>query len=247
MPRLAPSSPSGPRVTTRGQVISGPGSPASRSARGGGSSPRRHPPPPLPGRGTGRHLRPHGERRFDERQQIQGLAPTAGGFGLLRKASISPTSRSWPGSRFMPQATRLYRAEQVYQHRHVEGLAACSHHVLEQHRPARPRPGAGSEFRSSPGSGNRLETRTSRPSRSRRSMKSRKLAYDMSLCLAGRYVPVQEAGAGPPIGGPPNMLCRPAKTDTFYAAARESCFNIISLGGLRNMAARTGRTGASPS
>jgi hypothetical protein len=35
------------------------------------------------------------------------------------------------------------------------------------------------------------------------------------------------------------MLCRGAKTDTFYGAVGESGFNIISLGASSDMAART--------
>ena len=97
----------GPLVTTRGQVISGAGSPGQQVWIG--SRPRSMSSPMSTTSCTGpapmvrgfiaRTVLRSGSISIASRQPL-------GGSGWRRKASVSPTSRSWSGSRFMPQATR---------------------------------------------------------------------------------------------------------------------------------------------
>ena len=97
----------GPLVTTSGQVMSGAGSPGQQVWIG--RRPRSMASPVSTASCTGPSATVRG---FMARTVLSsGSISTAsrqplGGSGWRRKASVSPTSRSWPGSRFMPQATR---------------------------------------------------------------------------------------------------------------------------------------------
>ena len=132
MPRLKASARSlpGPLVTTSGQVIRGAGSPGQQVWTG--SRPRSISAP----RSTTSW---HGARAvvfgfIVSAALSSGTISTAsrqppGGSGCLRNASSSPSSRSWCGSRFMPQATRS-----TVPNRLVSTGMPAALDVLEQHR-----------------------------------------------------------------------------------------------------------------
>ncbi len=109
MPRLKASARSlpGPLVTTSGQVISGAGSPGQQVWMG--RRPRSIVSPRSTTSWQGARATVFGF--IASAALSRGTMSTAsrqppGGSGCLKKASISPSCRSSPGSRFMPQATR---------------------------------------------------------------------------------------------------------------------------------------------
>ena len=109
MPRLNLSSRAsdGPLVTTSGQVISGAGSPGQQVWIG--SRPRSMSAPLSTTSWQG--ARPTNLGFIDSATLTSGSSSSAwpklsGGTGCLKKARVSPSSCSWCGSRFMPQATR---------------------------------------------------------------------------------------------------------------------------------------------
>ena len=97
-----------------------------------------------------------------------------GGSGWRRKASVSPTSRNCCGSRSMPQAHALDRAEEIDQHRHRVAPAVRRRPRSRTAPPARPRRAAASGSRSSRAPARPAARHaTSRPAVSSRAMKSR--------------------------------------------------------------------------
>ncbi len=109
MPRLKSSSRRlpGPLVTTSGQVMSGAGSPGQQLWIG--SSPRSISPPVSTTSWQGALDTVLGfiaSTVFNSGSISNASRQPPGGSGWRRKASVSPISRSWRGSRSMPQATR---------------------------------------------------------------------------------------------------------------------------------------------
>ena len=177
MPRLKASSrrPPGPLVTTSGQVISGAGPPGQQVWTG--SLARSMSPPSSTTSWQGAADTVRGFIAITVLSS--GSMPTAsrqppGGSGCLRKASVSPTWRSSPGSRSMPQATRSTVPNRLTSTGMPKALP--SSRTTFSNSTAGPCSAISRVWISviSRTGETGSETRASRPSRSSRAMKSRK-------------------------------------------------------------------------